>query len=427
MIVSLCIGFVLCLVLGVPIAFSMIIASVIAVVSSDSLPLPLIAQRLGSGIDNFTYLAIPLFILAGAIMERSAISIRLVEFAKSLVGHFRGGMGQVVIVSEIFFSGISGASLSDASAIGSIMFPTLKKSGYEPAKAVALIAAACAMGILIPPCLTMVVLGALAGVSVSALFVAGFLPGFFMAVALMVLVYVQSKRGLLPAGERKASFAERIQALRGAVFPLLLPIIIFGGILGGVFSPTEAAGVAVLYALLVATFIYKEMTFKLFYALLVDTAVTTGAIGLILGAASAFSAILSFGGVPDQVADLIIGFSSDPLFFLIAANLVFLFFGAVLDGIPALLLFVPILLPVAKSLDINTLHFALMSVASLGVGLVVPPIGILVLVVCSITKTPLGDVSKAMVPYLGILMLCLLLMIVFPPLILYLPQHFGLS
>jgi len=427
MIISLCIGFVLCLVLGVPIAFSMIIASVIAVVSSDSLPLPLIAQRLGSGIDNFTYLAIPLFILAGAIMERSAISIRLVEFAKSLVGHFRGGMGQVVIVSEIFFSGISGASLSDASAIGSIMFPTLKKSGYEPAKAVALIAAACAMGILIPPCLTMVVLGALAGVSVSALFVAGFLPGFFMAIALMVLVYVQSKRGLLPAGERKASFAERIQALRGAVFPLLLPIIIFGGILGGVFSPTEAAGVAVLYALFVATFIYREMTFKLFYALLVDTAMTTGAIGLILGAASAFSAILSFGGVPDQVADLIIGFSSDPLFFLIAANLVFLFFGAILDGIPALLLFVPILLPVAKSLGINTLHFALMSVASLGVGLVVPPIGILVLVVCSITKTPLGDVSKAMVPYLGILLLCLLLMIVFPPLILYLPHYFGLS
>ena len=178
MIFSLCIGFLLCILLGVPIAFSMIIASVIAVVSSDALPLPLIAQRLGSGIDNFTYLAIPLFILAGAIMERSAISIRLVEFAKSLVGHFRGGMGQVVIVSEIFFSGISGASLSDASAIGSIMFPTLKKSGYEPAKAVALIAAACAMGILIPPCLTMVVLGALAGVSVSALFVAGFLPGF---------------------------------------------------------------------------------------------------------------------------------------------------------------------------------------------------------------------------------------------------------
>ena len=427
MIICLCIGFLICIMMGVPIAFSMIIASVIAVVSSDSLPLPLIAQRLGSGIDNFTYLAIPLFILAGAIMERSAISIRLVEFARSLVGHFRGGMGQVVIVSEIFFSGISGASLSDASAIGSIMFPTLKKSGYEPAKAVALIAAACAMGILIPPCLTMVVLGALAGVSVSALFVAGFLPGFLMAIALMILVYVQSKRGLLPAGEVKATLSERFLAFRGAIFPLLLPVIIFGGILGGIFSPTEAAGVAVLYALLVATFVYKEMSFKLFYELLADTAVTTGAIGLILGAASAFSAILSFGGVPDQVADLIIGFSSNPLVFLITANLVFLVFGALLDGIPALLLFFPILLPVAKSLGIDTLHFALMSVASLGVGLVVPPIGILVLVVCSITKTPLGDVSKAMLPYLGILILCLLLMIIFPPLILYLPQHFGLS
>ena len=426
MIISLCVGFVICIMVGVPIAFSMIIASVIAVISGDSLPLPLIAQRLGSGIDNFTYLAIPLFILAGSIMERSAISIRLVGFAKSLVGHFKGGMGQVVIVSEIFFSGISGASLSDASAIGSIMFPTLKKAGYDPAKAVALISAACAMGILIPPCLTMVVLGALAGVSVSALFVAGFIPGFLMAIALMISVYFQSKNGSLPPGENKATRKEIFSAFKGAMFPLLLPIIIFGGILGGVFSPTEAAAVAVLYAFFVATFIYREMSFKLLYSLLIDTAITTGAIGLILGAASAFSAILSFGGVPDQVAEFITGFSSNPLIFLIAANLVFLFFGAVLDGIPALLLFVPILLPVAKTLGIDTLHFALMSVASLGVGLVVPPIGILVLVVCSITKTPLGDVSKAMMPYLGILMLCLLAMILFPPIILFLPHYFGL-
>ena len=218
MIAALCLGFVACILLGVPIAFSMIVASVIAVMASDSLPLPLIAQRLGSGIDNFTYLAIPLFILAGSIMERSAISVRLVAFAKSLVGHIKGGMGQVVIVSEIFFSGISGASLSDASAIGSIMFPTLRKAGYDPAKAVALISAACAMGILIPPCLTMVVLGALAGVSVSALFVAGFLPGFLMALALMVSVYVQSRRGSLPAGEVKASRAEMWNSLKGAFF-----------------------------------------------------------------------------------------------------------------------------------------------------------------------------------------------------------------
>lgn len=425
MIAALCLGFLVCVVIGVPIAFGMLIAAAIAVISSDSLPLPLIAQRVGSGIDNFTYLAIPLFVLAGSIMERSAISTRLVDFARALVGHIRGGMGQVVIVSEVFFSGISGASLSDASAIGSIMYPTLRKSGYPPERAVALISAACAMGILIPPCLTMVVLGALAGVSVSALFIAGLIPGLIMAIALMGYVYVQSRRGLLPAGEPKVSRALTWLAFRRAALALMLPVIIFGGILGGVFSPTEAAAVAVLYAFCVATFVYREMSMKLLYKLLVDTAAITGAIGLILGAAAAFSAILSFGGIPDQVASFITGISTNPLVFLIAANLTFLIFGAILDGIPALLLFLPILLPVAKTLGIDTLHFTLVSVASLGVGLVLPPIGILLLVVCSITQTPLATVSRAMLPYLAILGLCLLFIIAVPAVVLFLPRLAG--
>lgn len=426
MIGLLCAAFAACIVLGVPIAFAMLVAAALSVTVGDTLPLPLLAQRLGSGVDNFTYLAIPLFVLAGAMMERSAISTRLVTFARALVGHVRGGMGQVVIVSEVFFSGISGASLSDASAIGSIMFPTLQKSGYEPGRAVALIAAACAMGILIPPCLTMVVLGALAGVSVSALFVAGFLPGFLMAVALMALVWWQSKRGLLPAGEARVPRAEAWLAFRRALLPLMLPVIIFGGILGGVFSPTEAAAVAVLYAFVIATFVYREMSVRLLYKLLVDTAAITGAIGLILGAAAAFSAILSFGGVPDEVGNFVTSLSTNPIVFLIAANLVFLIFGAILDGIPALLLFVPILLPVAKTLGIDPLHFTLTSVASLGVGLVIPPIGILLLVVCSITKTPLAAVSRAMMPYLVILGLCLLVIIAFPAVTLVLPRAAGL-
>lgn len=426
MIAALCLGFLVCVLLGVPIAFAMLVAAALAVWASDSLPLPLLAQRQGSGIDNFTYLAIPLFILAGAIMERSAISIRLVALARALVGHFRGGMGQVVVVSEVFFSGISGASLSDASAIGSIMYPTLERSGYRPGRAVAIIAAACAMGILIPPCLTMVVLGALAGVSVSALFIAGLIPGLIMALALMGLVYIQSRRGLLPAGEPRVPKGATWTALRRALVPLMLPVIIFGGILGGVFSPTEAAAVAVLYAFVVATFVYREMSIGLFYKLLAETAVITGAIGLILGAAAAFSAILSFGGIPDQVARVITGVSTNPIVFLIAANVCFLVFGALLDGIPALLLFLPILLPVANSLGIDPLHFTLVSVASLGVGLVVPPIGILLLVVCSITKTPLASASRAMLPYLVILGLCLLFIIAVPSAVLFLPRLAGL-
>jgi len=422
----LCIAFAVLLCLSVPIAFAMLTATALAMAVGGSLPYALIAQRVGAGVENFTYLAIPLFILAGVIMEHSGISMRLVALARALVGHIRGGMGQVVIVSEIFFSGISGASLSDASAIGSLMYPTLKQSGYDPGRAVAIIAAACAMGILIPPCLTMVVLGALAGVSVAALFVAGFLPGLLMALALMVFVYFQARRGLLPGGLEKASWRETWKAFKGSVLALMLPVIIFGGILGGVFSPTEAAAVAVLYALVVALFVYRELTWKSLYKLLVETAVITGAIGLILGAATGFTSILALEGAPAEVGNLVSSVSTSPIVFMIAANLIFIFFGAILDGIPALLLFIPILMPVASSLGIDPLHFTLVSVASLGVGLVIPPIGIMLLVICSITRTPLSVVARAMLPYLVILGACLLFIIAVPSVVLVLPRAVGL-
>ena len=329
-------------------------------------------------------------------------------------------------MSEVFFSGISGASLSDASAIGSIMYPTLRQSGYDSGRAVALIAAACAMGILIPPCLTMVVLGALAGVSVGALFVAGFLPGLVMALALMLLVYVLSRRGLLPAGEPRASRLETWRAVRESIIPLMLPVIIFGGILGGVFSPTEAAAVAVLYAFVVAAVVYRELTWCAIYRILVQTATITGAIGLVLGAAAAFASLLALEGVPARVAEAVIGLSSSPIVFLIVANLIFMLFGALLDGIPALLLFIPILMPVSTTLGIDPLHFTLVSVASLGIGLIIPPIGIMLLVLCSITGAPLSAVSRAMWPYLLILGACLLFMIAVPSVVLVLPRAFGL-
>ena len=426
MITTLCISFIAAILLGIPIAFAMLTATAVAMFVEGTLPFALIAQRVGAGVENFTYLAIPLFILAGSIMEESGISTRLVGLARALVGHIRGGMGQVVIVSEIFFSGISGASLSDASAIGSLMYPTLRKSGYERGRAVALIAAACAMGILIPPCLTMVVLGALAGVSVGALFVAGFLPGLVMAFALMLLVYVQARRGLLPGGEPRVSWGDTWRAFRAAIIPLMLPGIIFGGILGGVFSPTEAASIAVLYALVVAVFVYRELSAAALYRILVQTATITGAIGLVLGAAAAFTSLLALSGVPAQVASAVTGLSRNPIVFLIAANLIFMLFGAILDGIPALLLFVPILMPVSNQLGIDPLHFTLVAVASLGVGLILPPIGILLLVICSITQAPLGEVSRAMWPYLVILGVCLLFIIAVPSVVLVLPRAFGL-
>jgi len=424
-IVILCAAFVALLVCGVPIAFAMLGATAAALLTPDAMPLAMIAQRVAAGIDNFTYLAIPLFVLAGAIMEHSGISTRLVDFARALVGHIHGGMGQVVVVSELFFSGISGASLSDASAIGSIMYPALIRSGWEPGRAVALIAAACAMGILIPPCLTMVVLGALAGVSVGALFVAGFLPGLLMAVALMGLVYLQARRGRLPVGGRRAARGELWQAFRASLLPLMLPVIILGGILFGVFSPTEAAAVAVFYALGVSA-VYRELSLAKLYRILVDTAAVTGAIGLVLGAAAAFASLLAIEGIPAEVARVVVGASRNPVVFLILANALFMLFGALLDGIPALLLFVPILLPIATRLGIDPLHFTLVSVAALGIGLIVPPIGIMLLVICSVTGVRLAPVARAMWPYLAILVACLLIMIAVPWVVLVLPRAFRL-
>ena len=412
-------------VVGLPIAFSMIVATTLAIWAGGQIPMVTIAQRLGSGVENFTYLAIPLFILAGAIMEESGISLRLVNLARVLVGHIRGGLGMVVVVSEIFFSGISGSSLADASAIGSLMFPSLRDSGYHPARATAIIAASCAMGILIPPCLTMVILGALAGVSVSALFIAGFLPGFLMGLALMILIYFQARKGRVPGGGARVSWAETWRAFKASILPLLMPVIIFGGILGGVFSPTEASAVAALYATVLGMFVYRKITWRKMVDIFVQTTVVTGAIGLILGAAAAFAWLLALQGLPAAVAGAVTGLSTNPVVFLVGANLIFMFFGAVLDGIPALILFVPILMPVSNALGIDPLHFTLLSVASLGIGLIIPPVGIMLLVICSITRTPVGEVAQAMVSYLLILAVCLLVIIAVPWFVLVLPRALG--
>jgi C4-dicarboxylate transporter DctM subunit len=418
-------GFTGLILIGVPIAFAMVVAVAVAIFLGGTMPLAIIGQRMGSGVENFTFLAVPLFILAGTIMEHSGISRRLVNLGRVLVGHLPGGMGQVVIVSEIFFSGISGASLSDASAIGSLMHPALRRSGYQAGQATGLVAAACAMGVLIPPCLAMVVMGAVAGVSVTALFIAGLVPGLIMALALMVLVYVQARRGTLPGGEAAASWRETFVAMRESVIPLMMPVIIFGGILGGIFSPTEAAAVAVLYALIVGVLVYREITLRSFYDMLVETAKVTGAVGVIVGAASGFSVLLALEGAPVSIAAAVEALSSDPIVFLIVVNLLFLLFGALLDGIPALLLFVPILLPVATTLGIDPLHFTLLSIASLGVGMILPPIGIMLLVICSITNTPIAEASRAMMPYLAILLVCLLVIIAFPWTVVALPRAFG--
>lgn len=420
-------GFLLLLALNVPVAFSMVLACIAALWWQGTVPILTVTMKLYSGIDTFPFLAIPLFILAGGLMEQGGISARLVRLASNLVGHIRGGLGFVVVVSEIFFSGISGSSIADASAIGSLLLPSMVRVGYTAGQATAIVAAATGMGMMIPPCLNMVVLGAVANISIAGLFMGGFLPGFLMALTLMVVLYVQSARGTLPgATSAKPTMREVLISIKESVIPLMTPVIIFGGIFGGVFTATEAAAVATVYAFVVSFFIYKEIGTKELYKILVDTTVMTGVVSLLVGAATGFSWILATHQIPRAIGDLITAIGGGQYTFLLLTIVVIFVFGMILDGLPAILIFYPILMPIAASLNVNPLHYGVLVIAVVGIAIVAPPIGLCLVILCSLAKIKLTDTIGPLLPYISILIIDLVIIAFWPWLVLILPQIFKL-
>ncbi len=420
-------SFFLLLAINVPVAFSMTLACILTLLSQGTIPISTVTLKLYSGIDTFPFLAIPLFILAGGLMEHGGISLRLVRFARNLVGHIKGGLGFVVVVSEIFFSGISGSSVADASAIGSLLLPSMIRAGYTPPRASAIVAAATGMGMMIPPCLNMVVLGAMTNISIAGLFMGGFLPGFLMAMTLMVIIYIQSSRGILPGAEGKRSpFKEILTSFKDSIIPLMMPVIIFGGIFGGVFTATEAASVATVYAFIISVFVYKEIKGRALFRILVDTAVMTGVVCLLVGAATGFSWILATHQVPQILGTFIGSISEGRVIFLLMSIAVFLFFGMILDGLPAILIFFPILFPIALSLGIHPLHFGVLVIAIVGISIVAPPIGLCLVIICSIARIKLTDTIQPLIPYILILIIDLVVMAFWPWLVLILPTVFKL-
>ncbi len=409
------------LALGMPVAFSMALATIAGFYVLE-IPLETVAQKMMSGIEPFPFVAIPLFVLAGALMETSGISRRLVALATALVGHIRGGLGIVVVASEVLFSGISGSSVADASAIGSILIPSLTKAGYPPERAAAIVAAASGMGMLIPPCLVMVILGAMSGLSISALFIAGFLPGFLMALTLSIVIHIQARRGTLPAGHGRFSWPALRSAMREAILPLGMPIVIFGGILGGVTTATEAAVLAVIYALVLDLFIYREITPKDLMRMLVQTGVTTAAVSLLAGVATGMSWTFATTGVPQLIADALQHITTSPFILLALVTITLIVFASLLDGLPALIIFYPILSVTVAKYGIDPLHFGLVAVAALGIGLVVPPVGLLLVVVSQIGRVSLSSVTMPMMPYIAILIATLLVIASMPAVVLFLPR-----
>ncbi len=414
-------AFLVMIFLTAPVAFAIGVSATIGLLLSGTAPLLVVPQRMFAGADSFVLLAIPLFILAGALMETGGISARLVHLAKVLIGHVRGGLGMVVVVAEMLFSGISGSTVADVSAIGSLMVPSLVRAGFKPEQAVAIVSAASAMGILIPPCLLMVIIAQIAGLSVGALFLAGFIPAAVLALAVMLNIYYEARRDGI-GGEPRAKLVELGRAFKDALLPLVMPAIIFGSILGGIADPTEAAVLAVFYAFIVGVFVYKEIAWSDLPNILIDSAVTSGVVIFMVGAASSFSWILASEQVPKMLGDLMLTFSQAPWVFFVISIVVFILLGAILEGLPAVIICLPIFLPIAVKLGIDPLHYSVIVVAAIGIGLFVPPVGVGLYIACTFANIRVDQTFRAMLPYLTVLFIGLLVLIAIPWLTLVVPQ-----
>jgi len=407
--------------INIPIAFSMGLASIFGLLIQGRIPLVIIPQKIFTGCDSFPLLAVPFFILAGSLMDTGGISMRLVHLARALVGHFRNGLGMVSIVSEIFFSGISGSTAADTAAVGSIMIPAMNQAGYSPARATAIVCAACGMGILVPPCIAMVVYGGIANTSIGALFAGGFVPALVMASALMVQLHVQARQSGVAPGEW-GGLKSLTKAFRESALALFMPVIIFGGILGGVCTPTEAAVLAVVYGLVISLFVYREIRLPKLVEILLETGIVTGKVMIMVGMASVFAWILAREQVPQALANFIHSMGGGKVLFLLLTNIAFLFIGAVLEGVPALIMTVPILSPIATQLGIDPIHFGIVLIANMGIGLFLPPIGLGVFIGCSVGKVTVSEVAKPLLPYLGVNFATVLLITYWPWLTLVVPR-----
>ena len=410
---------------GMPIAFALGAAALVGLWLLEGAPLRIVASRTFGGIDNFSLLAIPFFILAGELMETGGISHRLVTLARVLVGHVRGGLGNVVLVAMLFFSGISGSTNADAAAVGSVMIPAMKREGYNAGHAGAIVAAAAGMGILVPPCLTMVVYGSITNTSIATLFAAGFLPALVMTAALMLHLRFDALR-LRIKSEPRAPWRERGKAFVAAFWALLLPVIIFGGILGGVFTPTEAAVVAVVYAIIIGILIYREITPSYLLRAFVRTGVTSGVVMLLIGSANIFAWLMTVSGVPAALAAAIQASGAGKPLFMILSMLVFLPLFALLDGLPGMLMIMPVFVPIAQQLGVDLVHYGIVMTTVMGVSLFLPPVGVGLYIVLGLSGATLGETSRYLFPYLATMTAVAALIAFLPWLVYLLPYLFGL-
>ncbi|HSB03788.1 MAG TPA: TRAP transporter large permease [Thermodesulfobacteriota bacterium] len=411
------------LLLTLPIFASLAFSVYLSILAFSDIPSIILAQRMFQGMDNFTLMAIPFFILAADLMRFGGISERLIAFAKVLVGWFSGGLAMAGVMACAFFAAISGSSPATVAAIGSLMIPALIEAGYARYFSVGLLTTAGSLGILIPPSITFILYGAVTGTSIGELFIAGFLPGIFFSILFMIYCYVHAKRhGHEPAP--RPSVKEVWIAFRGAAWGLGMPVLILGGIYTGIFTPTEAAAVAVTYGFFVGTIVYRELRWKQIKEIFCSTGLLSASLLLITAGASSFSWLIASQGLPTRIASTILGFSQDPIWVLFLINILLLITGCFLDGASAVIILAPLLLSVVKKLGIDPVHFGVIMVVNMEVGMMTPPVGLNLFVGSGISKMPLMSVARAVIPTLMIMVAGLFFITYMPNLSLILPKLF---
>ncbi|HWU38307.1 MAG TPA: TRAP transporter large permease [Candidatus Acidoferrum sp.] len=413
------------LIISAPIFFSLGLSALALMWNRGMLVPQLVVQRMFAGIDSFPMMAIPFFMLAGALMDTGGISTRLVRFSNYLVGWIQGGLAHVVIVASCFFAGITGSAVADATAIGSTLIPLMKKRGFPVLFSATVVAAAGVVGPIIPPSIPMVIYGAMAGVSIGALFMGGFIPGILIGLGLMAVAYIQAKRHGYPREAVRPSAKEFLRATISAMGAIFMPLIILGGIFGGVFTATEAAVVATVYAFIMGKFVYRELQWQHLPDILYKAGLNTAMILIIVGVANLVGYIMAVERIPLMVAELFLSITTNKWVMLLLINVLLLIVGCFIDGASALIIFTPVLLPLIYKLGIDPIFFGVMITVNLMIGTITPPVGLCLYVACGIADVRLEQISRTIIPFLLIEVAVLFLVTYVPTLIMFLPNMFG--
>jgi C4-dicarboxylate transporter DctM subunit len=416
--------FLLTLALGFPVAFCLGITS-FAALWTKGVMLSLMAQRIFTGIDSFPLMAVPFFVLAGELMNHGGTTRRLIDFSNVLVGRIPGGLAHTNIVASMFFGGVSGSAVADTAAFGTILVPEMIRKGFHPGFSAAVTAASSTMGPIIPPSIFMVIMGVTTGLSIGGLFVAGIVPGLMLGLSMMALSYYMAVRYRYPKESDPFSIPRLLRGFVSAGPALLAPLIILGGILGGIFTPTEAAAVAVLYAFFLGTLIYRELSIRKMLDIFVQSGTTTAVLLLIIGMANIFSWVLTAEQIPTRIAQSMLSITENRYAILLLINIFLLFIGMFLEGGAAIIILAPTLLSVAAAVGVDPLHFGLVMVLNIVIGLLTPPLGVCLFVVAGVTGLNLSMIIRSMMPFLAIEIAVLMLVTYLPSVILFLPRLLG--